>query len=241
MEQHLADLADNKSVKAVVVHINSGGGTVYGGESLYKSLRKIAAKKPVAAVLGSTATSAAYMAAIATDHIVAGQSTLTGSIGAVFVSPEFSELAKKVGINFVIIKSGKLKAEPLPFHKASQEVLEHINNLVMDDYYMFVDLVSERRKLTKDYVLKLADGGVMTGTTAFKKKLVDAIGSEQEALDWLYQVRKINKKLKVRDADFYQAQDNLYSIFKDVVPKSIAGAINELVRSNINSGARVAQ
>ena len=243
-EQDLRALADDKGVKAVVVHIDSPGGSVFGGESLYNTFRYISSKKPVVAVMGSMAASAAYMTAIAADHILAGQSTLTGSIGTIFIAPEFSDLAKKIGIDFVIVKSGKLKAEPLPFHKAPKDALDHLSAIIMEDYDMFVSMVADRRKLSKDQVLLLADGTVITGRTAVRKKLIDGLGNEQDALNWLYATKKVNAKTKIRDADFYNKSKDLNSILKDILPLSIASFFKESLKGIMPSavatgGARV--
>jgi len=113
-DELLQDLKDDDKVKAIIVKINSPGGTVVGGENLYLGLRDVAGEKPVVAVMGSTATSAAYMTAIGTDRIFARQGTLTGSIGVIMQTADMTKLLEKIGVKPEIIKSGLLKAQPNP-------------------------------------------------------------------------------------------------------------------------------
>jgi protease IV len=198
-EEKLKKIADNDKIKAVIVHINSPGGTVFGGESTYYAIREIAHKKPVVVVMGSFAASAGYMVSIAADYIIARNSTLTGSIGVLFISADVTEFAKKLGIKPIILKSGRLKAEPLPFKKMDEEVREYTMETIMDNYEIFVNMVSERRKLSKKSLLKIADGRVMTGRQALSYNLIDEIGGEDVALKWLHEKKSINKGLKVVD------------------------------------------
>lgn len=198
-EKKLRALANDKKVKAVILYVNSPGGSMFGGESTYLALRKIAEKKPLVAVMGTVAASAGYMIAIAADHVVAQNSTITGSIGTLIISAEISELAKKIGVNFIVLKSGDLKAEPLPFHALNQKVKEATMSMLMDNYEVFVDMVTERRKLNRHDVYKIADGRAFTGRQAIDNKLIDAIGNEDEALRWLQDKRAVDKKLSVLD------------------------------------------
>ena len=113
----LSALAQDDSVKGLLVHVNSPGGTVVGGEDLYTVLRDVAEEKPVVAILGTLATSASYMTAVAADRIYAREGTVTGSIGVMFQSTEFTGLMEKLGINAEAIKSSPLKAQPSPLER----------------------------------------------------------------------------------------------------------------------------
>jgi protease-4 len=139
------------------------------------------------------------MTAIATDHIVARRTSITGSIGVLFEFPEVSELMKTLGVNVEEIKSAPLKAEPSPFHPASEEAKQVIAGMINDSYNWFVDIVADRRKLARSDALTLADGRVFTGRQALNAKLVDEIGGEGEAIAWLGSVKNIDVKLPVRD------------------------------------------
>ncbi len=172
-------------VKGVIVTVDSPGGTTAGGEAIYEEVRRLAAEKPVVAQVGTLAASAGYMIASATDHIVARQSSIVGSIGVLFQYPDVSGLMEKLGVKLEEIKSSPLKAEPSPFKPTSEEARAMIRNMILDSYAWFVDLVTERRPLTRDEVLRLADGSVFTGRQAVENKLVDELGGEREAKAWL--------------------------------------------------------
>ncbi len=205
-EQLLEKLAKNDSAKAVIMQINTPGGTAYGGEDLYNSIRKISNKKPVVAVIGTGATSAGYMVAVAADSIFAGNTSITGSIGTILITEEISELSKKLGVGFIVLKSGDLKAEPLFTHKMTDKVKESIMELIMSSHDFFVDIVSERRQMPRDQVLKFADGRLFTGRQALESRLIDAIGGEDEAVDWLVANKNIAKDLPIKDLTLYKEE-----------------------------------
>lgn len=193
----LDSLAKSDRVKAVVVHIDSPGGTTVGSEAIYEKIRAIAAKKPVASVMDSVAASGGYITALATDHIVARGNTVTGSIGVIFSFPEFSELLGKLGIRMEEIKSAELKAEPTPYKPMSERVRQVTNEMVQESFQWFMGLVAERRKLPMEQVRILADGRVYSGRQAVANKLIDQLGSEEQALDWLKSQGKLAQSMKV--------------------------------------------
>ena len=193
------EIADNNQIKAVIIHLDTPGGTVVGGETLYESIKNIRAKKPVVAVMGDIATSAGYMVALGTNYIVARNGTLTGSIGVLLQSVEITELAQKVGVKMDAVKSAPLKGSPSPFERMSYAARQSMQDVVNSFYGLFIDMVVAERKLPKEEVIKLADGRVFTGTQALQVKLVDAIGGENKALEWLHNTQKIEKSLEVRD------------------------------------------
>lgn len=194
----LERLAKNDTIKGVIVSIDSTGGGTAGGEALYEGLRRLAEAKPTVASLGTVAASAAYMAAIGTDHIVSRRSTITGSIGVLFQYPEVSELMQKLGVKLEEVKSAPLKAEPSPFKPASDEAKAVVAGVVNDTFQWFVDIVAERRGLDRAAALRLADGRIFTGRQALTAKLVDEIGGEKEAIAWLAE-RGVDPELPVRD------------------------------------------
>ena len=192
------ELAEADAVKGVIVAIDSTGGASAGGEALYDALRRLAAKKPVVAEMRTVGASAAYMAAIATDHIIARRSTLTGSIGAIFQYPEVSGLLDHLGVKVEDIASSPLKAQPSPFKPASEEAKAVLAGVVRDIHGWFVDLVAERRGLARSDALTLADGRIFTGQQALAVNLIDEIGGEREAIAWL-KTRGVDDTLPVRD------------------------------------------
>ena len=135
----------NRSAAAVIVHINSPGGTTAGSEQLYDALVRLKAKKPLVVVVEGLAASGGYITAIAADHIVAQQSSLVGSIGVLFQFPNFTELLKTVGVKVEEVKSSPLKAAPNGFEPTSPEARAALDALVKDSYAWFRGLVKERR------------------------------------------------------------------------------------------------
>lgn len=194
----LAEIHRDARAKALIVHIDSPGGTVVGGEKLYRQLRRIAEKKPVVAVMGQLATSAGYMTAIGADWIIAREGTVTGSIGVILQTPQIVGLMEKLGIKMTIVKSSPLKAVPNPFEPLSEKGREATKAVVDDMYDLFVSMVVERRKLDRPRVLELADGRIYTGRQAKSNGLVDALGGMSTAREWLEINHKVSQKLPVR-------------------------------------------
>jgi len=184
---------------AVIVHINSPGGTTAGGEQLYDALMRLKAKKPLVVVVDGLAASAAYMAAAAADHIIAQQSSLVGSIGVLFQFPNFSELLKTVGVKVEEVKSSPLKAAPNGFEPTSPEARAALEALVKDSYAWFRGLVKERRGMDDALLDQVADGRVFTGRQAVDLKLIDQLGDEKTAVAWLVAEKNVKSDLPVRD------------------------------------------
>ena len=197
-ESALHRLADSDQVAALIIHIDSPGGTMVGGETLYRALRSVAAQKPVVAVMGEVATSAGYMIAIAADRVFSHSGTVTGSIGVIWQTANVTGLLEKIGVSTEAIKSGPLKAVPSPLEPTTSAARAVTRGLVDDGYRFFLELVAERRGLGPDRLAKLADGRVYTGRQAVANDLVDAIGGEAEAIAWL-KLKGVDPALPVRD------------------------------------------
>lgn len=195
----LEEIAKADHVKGLIIRIDSPGGTTAGSEAIYEAVRKIAKDKPVAAVMDTVAASGAYITAIAADHIVARGNTITGSIGVIFQWAEFSKLLETIGVSMQEIKSGDLKAEPSPFKPLSEKAREVSNLMVQDSFAWFTGLVAERRKLPLDKVKILSDGRVYTGRQAAAEKLVDELGGEDKAIDWIKREKKLPDSITVKD------------------------------------------
>ncbi|HWT30412.1 MAG TPA: signal peptide peptidase SppA [Propylenella sp.] len=188
----------SKSVRAILLRIDSPGGAASGGESLFRAVRKASTDKPVVAVIDGLGASAAYMTAIAADHIVARESAITGSIGVIFQYGHFEALLDKIGAEYEEVKSAPLKGEPSLFREPHPEAVEMLQGVVDDTYDWFVRLVAERRDLPLANARQLADGSIYTGGQALRLKLIDAIGDTEEARAWLASERGIAKDLPVR-------------------------------------------
>ncbi|KQZ50602.1 Clp protease [Rhizobium sp. Root149] len=194
--ERLETIRKNAQVKALVVSISSPGGTTFGGERIFKAIRAVAAEKPVVSDVRTLAASAGYMIASAGDTIVAGESSITGSIGVIFQYPQIQNLLEKLGVSLEEIKSAPMKAEPSPFHAPPEEAKAMIRSMIMDSYDWFVDLVADRRKLPREEVLKLANGAIFTGRQALKVKLVDTLGGTPEIRAYLA-TRGVSKDLPI--------------------------------------------
>jgi len=190
---------EKSKAAAVVVHINSPGGTTAGSEQLFDSLMRLKQKKPLVVVVEGLAASGGYITAIAADHIVAQQSSLVGSIGVLFQYPNFSELLKTVGVKVEEVKSSPLKAAPNGFEPTSPEARDALDSLVKDSYAWFKGLVKERRGMDDAQLEKVSDGRVFTGRQAVDLRLVDELGDEKTAVAWLVAQKNVQKDLPVRD------------------------------------------
>lgn len=214
---------DNK-IKAVVLHVNSPGGTVVGGESVYYALRELAENKPLVVFIEESATSAAYMISLAADHIVAHRGSVTGSIGVLLESQEITELGKKVGVNFENYKSSPLKASPSLFEKTSPESAAAIQDSIDDIFNTFATMVKERRPEIKAHNMQIATSGrAFTGAQALTLGLIDSLGTEHTALNWLYENKQVKSYLKVRDYELIVPTKNWEQILN-----SASGAWNNL-------------
>ena len=193
------DLADDRNVRAVILSINSPGGSVSGGETLHAAIGRVAEKKPVVVVMGGLAASAGYMIAMPAARIFARESTLTGSIGVLLQTGEVSGLLGKVGITAETIKSGPLKDEPSLTEPLSADGRKVLQGLVGDMYDQFVAMVASGRHMDPVRVRELADGRPYTGRQALALGLVDAIGGEREARAWLATEKGVPASLPIED------------------------------------------
>jgi protease IV len=192
--------------RAVIVHINSPGGTTSGSEQLHDSLMRLKEQKPLVVVVDGLAASGGYIAAVAADHIVALETSLVGSIGVLFQYPNVADLLKTLGVKIEEIKSSPLKAAPNGFEPTSPEARAAIESVVSDSYAWFKGMVKARRQLDDEMLQRVADGRVFTGRQGIPLKLVDELGDERTAIAWLAKEKNIDPKTPVRD---YRLRDRL--------------------------------
>lgn len=181
----IARIRKNDNAEGVVVTVNSPGGTTTGGEAVYEAIRELAETKPTVSQIGTLAASAGYMVAVASDHVVARQSSIVGSIGVIFQYPNVEGLLDAWGIDVRAIKSTPLKAEPNFFGETPPGAEEMIRAMILDSFDWFKDLVAERRDFDTATINELADGSVFTGRQALELGMVDALGGVDEAQAWL--------------------------------------------------------
>ena len=228
-DRKLLDLFDrvgrSDQVKGVIVDISSPGGASVGGEAIYEAVRKLSGRKPTVAYISSIGASAGYMVALGADHIVARRTALTGSIGVLAQWPDVSRLMETIGVKLEEVKSAPLKAEPSPFKPASAEAKAMLDRAIQDTFRYFLDMVAERRHLAPDVVRTLADGRVVTGTQARELKLIDEVGEESVAVQWLETERQVPKDLPVRD--WHPQKPGLGFLSTEAVASSLTRGILE--------------
>ncbi len=190
-------LAEDRNVRAVIVRINSPGGSTAGSQAIHDALKRLGKKKPVVTVMDSVAASGGYLVALAGERMFASGNTITGSIGVIVQWPELQGLLGKLGVRMESVRSGPLKALPNSMEPTPPEAKEAIAAMVRDSHDWFVGLVAARRGLDAATARKLADGRIYTGRQALKARLVDALGDERAAKAWLVEKHKISGKLKV--------------------------------------------
>lgn len=218
-----AVIGDDRA-KALVLSINSPGGSVAVGETLHALISRVAAKKPVVAVMGGTAASAGYMIAMPAHRIFARESTLTGSIGVLMQTGEISGLLKMLGISDETLVSGPLKNQPSLSRAMSPQGREVLQGLVDDLYDQFVAMVAKGRSMPSARVRELADGRAYTGRQALKLGLIDAIGGEKEARAWLAAEKGVAEVLDVHEIKPESLKDRLFA-------DDAEGIFNSLVKT----------
>ena len=217
----LRRVAADRRARALIVRINSPGGTVAGGEALFRALRLVAGRKPVVAVIGELGTSAGYMSALGSDYIIARESSITGSIGVILQSTDITGLLDKLGVKPESVKSSPLKSQPNPLEPFSEEARAATEAVVADIYDLFVGMVAERRRMSRERVAPLVDGRIFTGRQALRQGLIDGVGGEAEARDWLASAHGIAASLPVRPVKARRDGGILRDMLDDVVGKTL--------------------
>src|SRR6516164_8485278 len=207
--EQLDRLARSTLARAVILHVDSPGGTTAGSEQLFTALSRLREKKPLVVVVDSLAASGGYITALASDHIVAQQTSLVGSIGVLFQYPNVADLLGKIGVKMEAVKSTPLKAAPDGFEPTSPEARAALDSIIQDSYGWFKGLVRDRRHLDDAQLQTAADGRVFTGHQAIDLKLVDELGDERTALAWLGKEKNVDTSLPVRDYDLHSRFSDL--------------------------------
>ena len=228
--QAIDRLTRSSLARAVIVHVDSPGGTTAGSEQLYNSLSRLRDKKPIVIVVDSLAASGAYITALAGDHIVAQQTSLVGSIGVLFQYPNFADLLDKIGVKVEAVKSSPLKAAPSGFEPTSPEAKAALESIIKDSYAWFKNLVQDRRHLSDSELQTVSDGRVFTGHQAIDLKLIDELGDERAALAWLAKEKNVDAKLPVRDYELKGRFSDLPFLHASVVALLDATGLTTLAR-----------
>jgi len=228
--EQLDRLARSSLARAVIVHVDSPGGTTAGSEQLFDSLSRLRDNKPLVVVVDSMAASGGYITALAGDHIVAQQTSLVGSIGVLFQYPNVADLLNKIGVKVESVKSTPLKAAPNGFEPTSPEATAALNAIIQDSYGWFKGLVKDRRHLTDDQLAAIDDGRVFTGHQGIDLKLIDELGDERAGLDWLAKEKHVDTKLPVRDYELHSRFGDLRFLHAAVLAVLDAAGLDALAR-----------
>ena len=231
----IREIAENEASEALILVIDSPGGTVTGSEILYGELKELAKTKPVVAVIRNMGTSGAYAVALSSEQIFARETSIIGSIGVVFQWADVHELLARLGVDMPTVKSAPLKAEPNPYTEASPEAKAMIARLVNGSLDWFISIVAEGRKIEVAKARRLANGEVFTGKESLQNGLIDALGGEEAALEWLQTNRGIGKNLEIVDWSEHNEQglDKL-----NISLKAFSGLLGLSINSNadVSSG-----
>lgn len=211
MTDLLRRVGQSDEVKAVVISINSPGGTTTGSEELYRNIRELARRKPLVAFVDGTAASGGYITALAADRIVARETSLVGSVGVILQYPQVSGLLDRIGVQVEEVKSSPLKAEPSGVRPTSPEARAALQSVVNDTYDWFKGLVRERRGLSDGELAAVSTGQVFNGRQGVPLKLVDELGGEREAVAWLEREKKVPVDLPVHE--WRPRRDSEFSLF----------------------------
>ena len=226
------EFADDDSVRAVVLRVDSPGGAVAPSQEIYQAVQQLRKKKKVVASMGSVAASGGYLVAVAADRIVANPGTVTGSMSAVMHFADVQELMKKVGVRSSVVKSGKFKDIGSPTREMTAEEKELIQGIVDDIYDQFVRTVAENRKMPLPVIQSLADGRIFTGRQAQQLKLVDELGGLQDAVLLAGKLAGIQGKPQV----VYAAQKKT-GLWKYILENMSAAVVSEIRKTSIESGS----
>lgn len=177
INQNIDEFAQDDSIVAVVVRIDSPGGSVGAAQEIYDAILELKKKKKVVVSMGSIAASGGLLIACAGDKIVANPGTITGSISAIMQFANLEELLKKVGVKSSVVKSGPYKDIGSPMREMTPEERLIVQELVDDIYNQFIDVIVRDRKLTREQVVAIADGRVFSGRKAKEYGLVDQLGN----------------------------------------------------------------
>jgi len=180
--KEIKEHAKDRSIKAIILRIDSPGGAVGPSQEIYEEVKKASAEKHIVVSMGSIAASGGYYVASPADMIFANPGTLTGSIGVIMEIPNLEGLMTKIGVRTEVIKSGRHKDMASAFRKMEKEDRDILQGVLDNVHEQFIRAVAEGRKLTVDSIRPIADGRIFTGEQAKGLKLVDELGTLEDAI-----------------------------------------------------------
>ena len=208
-----SEIAENENVYGLILKINSPGGSVVGAEALYDILRVVEEKKPVVVLIGEVGASAAYIAALAGDIIFARGNSLVGSIGVIVQYPDLSKLAENLGISLQVIKSSEAKGGPNFFKPMDKKSMKNQEALVNDSFIWFQKIVSDRRGIVGQDLDTVSRGELYTGRMALELGLIDAIGAQEQAIEYFQSQGTKFDGLEIKEWRSSENKESFWNIF----------------------------
>lgn len=205
----------DKNIKAIILSINSPGGGVTASDIIYRSIKEFKQKhpeKPIIALMNDTAASGGYYISCSADYVMAHPTTITGSIGVISMFIILEDLMGKIGVQSVVVKSGKAKDIGSPFRKMTEDEIAFVQKIIDEMYNRFVDIVYDAKKnnLSRDEIKALADGRILTGQEALRVKLIDEIGYMTDAYKKTLEKSNIKSAKVIRYHKSSGLFDNLF-------------------------------
>ena len=213
----LNEINQNKNIKGLLIIINSPGGTFVSSKEILDALTKISTTIPTSAYMREMATSGAYMASLGVQKIFANQGTITGSIGVILQTAQITSLMEKIGVKPIVIKSGELKATPNPLEDLDEEKKNYLKKIIGQLQNEFIDIVEKKRDLNQTTLREISSGRIFTSKQALDLNLIDFIGNETDALDWIIKEGNLDQKIDVIELDKKKSLFNLMNtnLFKN--------------------------
>jgi protease-4 len=215
----ISDADENDQIKAILLDINSGGGSAVGSDEISQAVRK--AEKPVVAVIREVGASGAYWVASASDKIYANRMSITGSIGVIAAYLEFARLLEDYNITYRQLTAGKYKGMGSPFTEMTEEEEQKFQDMVDKIYSYFIDAVAENRNMSREKVEEIATGEIIIGADALRMGLVDKLGTREDAIEYLEGELNITADLAE-----YKQKPGLYDLIS-AIAKNPADAATE--------------
>jgi protease-4 len=194
--KEINDFRDDINTAAILLRIDSPGGSVAPSQEIYYAVKKCAEKKPIIVSMGSVAASGGYYIASGANKIFANGGTLTGSIGVIMQFPKYAELLNKIGISIETIKAGKMKDAGSPVRELTAEERKYFDDLLKDTHEQFIKDVAAGRKMEYDYIKTLAEGRIYTGNQALELGLVDNLGTFDDAKNYILETYGLPKNTR---------------------------------------------
>ena len=191
----------NENIKGLLVVVNSPGGTFVSSKEVYDALEKISKKIPTSVYMREIATSGAYLASLGVDKIFANNGTITGSIGVILQTAELTSLLEKLGIQPIVIKSGQFKAVPNPLENVDEENLSYMKKIIDRLPKEFIELVEKKRNLGVEAKNKISDGRIFTSKQAKALNLIDYVGNESDAIEWIKSEGNLSDEVNILELD----------------------------------------